>query len=110
MHEHLAPALYYLQVHFLYASIVWLAAWALTSVQRGSATTKYWIWVATALNFLLPLGAVLDKLWASHLAWATPLGVIGDLGAGIAGNATAVTALFAVWLLGTTSMLTRLGL
>lgn len=108
MHEHLAPALYYLQVHFLYASIVWLAAWALTSVQRGSATTKYWIWVATALNFLLPLGAVLDKLWASYLAWATPLGVIGDVGAGIARSATAVAAISAVWLLGATSMLTRL--
>jgi beta-lactamase regulating signal transducer with metallopeptidase domain len=108
MHEHLAPALYYLQIHFLYASVVWLAAWALTSVQRGSATAKYWIWVATALNFLVPLGAVLDKLWASHLAWARPLGVIGDVGARIAGSATAVETLCAVWLLGAVAMAARL--
>lgn len=107
MHEHIARGLYHLQVHLLYASIVCLAAWVLTSIPRGSATTKYWIWVATSLNFILPLGAVLDKFWASHLSWATPLGAFGDVASSISrGRAAAV--LCVVWLLGATFMLTRL--
>jgi beta-lactamase regulating signal transducer with metallopeptidase domain len=107
MHEHIARALYYFEVHLLYASIVWLAAWVLTSIRRGSATTKYWIWVATSLNFIFPLGAVLDKVWASHLSWAAPLGVIGDVANSISRGPTAAV-LCVVWLLGTTLMLTRL--
>src|SRR5438105_2809114 len=59
------------------ASIVGCAAWALTSIGRASATTKYWLWVATVFNFVVPAGAVIDKLWAPHLAWAAPLGAIG---------------------------------
>jgi beta-lactamase regulating signal transducer with metallopeptidase domain len=109
MYEHIARALYYLEVHLLYASIVWLAAWLLTSVQRGSATTKYWIWVATSLNFIFPLGAVLDKAWASHLSWAAPLGIIGDA-ANIISKGRAAAVLSALWLLGATLMLTRLAL
>jgi hypothetical protein len=34
-------------------------------------------WVVTAFNFIVPMGAVIDKLWARHLAWAAPLGSIG---------------------------------
>src|ERR1700730_15321525 len=108
MPEHIAPVLYYLGVHLLYASIVWFAAWFLTSFRRGSATTKYWIWVATALNFILPLGAILDKSWASHLSWARPVGLIGDVGARISQSTLAVAVLFAVWLFGATLMLARL--
>src|SRR5258707_15531240 len=108
MHEHVARALYYLDVHLLYASIVWFAAWVLTSIRGGSATTKYWIWVATALNFSLPLGAALDKVWAAHLSWATPLSVVGLVADGISRNAAAVAVLCAVWLLGAISMLPRL--
>jgi len=26
-------------------------------------------------QFVLPVGAVADKLWASHLSWAAPLGI-----------------------------------
>src|SRR5258707_11354024 len=104
MHEHVARALYYLDVHLLYASIVWFAAWVLTSIRGGSATTKYWIWVATALNFSLPLGAALDKVWAAHLSWATPLSVVGVVADGISRNAAAVAVLCAVWLLGAISM------
>src|SRR5215472_17280484 len=71
--------MYYFSVHLLFASIVCSAAWALTSsVLRASATTKYWIWVATAFNFVVPSGALIDKLWAPHLTWARPLAVIGD--------------------------------
>jgi len=88
--------------------MVWLAAWILTSIPRGSATTKYWIWFATSLNFILPLGAVLDKLLAPHLSWARPLGVIGDIGLDIAENSTLAVALFVVWLIGGALMFTRL--
>jgi beta-lactamase regulating signal transducer with metallopeptidase domain len=107
MHEHITRGLYYLEVHFLYASMVWLAAWLLTSIGRGSATAKYWIWVATSLNFIFPLGAVLDQAWASHLSWATPLGIIGDAANRIS-RSPAAPALCLVWLLGATLMLTRL--
>jgi hypothetical protein len=79
MHEHIARTLYYLQVHLLYASLVWFAAWVLTSVPSGRATTKYWIWVATSLNFILPLGAAVDRFWTSRLSWAAPLSMVGDL-------------------------------
>jgi len=108
MHEHIAPTVYYFEVHLLYASIVWLAAWLLTSISRASATAKYWIWVATSLNFILPLGAVLDKVFSSHLSWAKPLGAIGVLGAVVSENASLAVVLAVVWLLGATLMFTRL--
>jgi beta-lactamase regulating signal transducer with metallopeptidase domain len=99
--------LYHLQVHLLYASIVWCAAWILTSIRNASATTKYWIWVATALNFIVPSGGVIDKFGASHLAWARPLGTIGDFALNISqGRIGAV--LCALWLLGATVMFVRL--
>ena len=41
MHEHVAPAVYYLEVHLLYASVVCLTAWVLTSIWNGAATAKY---------------------------------------------------------------------
>jgi len=104
MHEHIQRALYYFEIHLLFASIVWCAAWMLTLIGRGSATTKYWIWVATLLNFILPLGALFDKLLAAHLSWATPIGLIGGVGVGIAQNAPAA----ALWSLGAALMLTRL--
>jgi beta-lactamase regulating signal transducer with metallopeptidase domain len=63
------------------------------------------VWVATSLNFVLPLGAVLDKSLAAHLSWAKPLGVIGDAGVRIADNATLVGA---VWFLGAMLMASRL--
>ena len=55
MREHIAPFVYYLEVHLVYASILCLAAWALTSIRGGSATWKYWVWVATSVNFMVPL-------------------------------------------------------
>jgi hypothetical protein len=109
MHEHIARVLYYFQVQLVYASIVWLAAWVLTSIPRGSATTKYWIWLATSLNFVLPLGAMLDKFWGARLSWATPLGAIGDVAGSISRDPVA-EVLGVVWLLGVILMLTRLGL
>src|SRR5579864_5143797 len=105
MHEYLARPFYYLEVHFYYASLVWCAAWILTLIVRGSATAKYWVWVATLLNFSLPVGAVLDKSLARYLLWARPLGVIGDAGLRIAENATLVGT---IWLLGAMLMAARL--
>jgi hypothetical protein len=104
MHEHITRALYYFDIHLLYASVVGLAAWALTSIRGGSATTKHWIWVATSLNFVLPVGAVFDKFWSSHLSWAAPLGIIGDFANTISRGRTA-TSLSVVWLLCATLML-----
>ncbi len=54
MPEHIVPAFYYAAIHVMFASIVCLAVLLLTSVARGSAATKYWIWTATSVNFFLP--------------------------------------------------------
>jgi beta-lactamase regulating signal transducer with metallopeptidase domain len=107
MHEHVARAMYYVSIHLLYASIVGCAAWALTRLQFGSATVKYWIWVATGLNFLVPAAALMDKVWAPHLGWAAPLGVIGDAVWEMTKGRTGVT-LATVWTIGALAMLTRL--
>ena len=107
MHEEFARTLYYFQIHLLYASMVGFVALALTSIHGGSATTKYWIWVATAFNFFLPVGALLDKLWATHLSWASPLGAVGQV-ANTISRGWAATALGVVWLFGTTLMFARL--
>jgi beta-lactamase regulating signal transducer with metallopeptidase domain len=108
MREHLTHAIYYSEIHLIYSSIVWLAAWALTSIPGASATTKHWIWLATALNFILPLGAIFDGLLAPHISWATPLGFFGGLGVSIAENTAMVASLGAVWLIGAIAMLARL--
>jgi beta-lactamase regulating signal transducer with metallopeptidase domain len=107
MHEHIARFLYYFEVHLIYASIVWCAAWILTSLVRGSATTKYWIWVATALNFIVPTGAILDRVWAAHLSWATPISLVGEIGGALSRTVPAIT-LSVVWLLGVGVMISRL--
>lgn len=108
MHEHVTHAIYYFEVHLIYSSIVWFAACALTSIPGGSATTKHWIWLATALNFILPLGAVFDGLLAPYISWATPLSIVGGLGVAISENAPIAAALGAIWLIGATAMLARL--
>src|SRR4029077_3491437 len=99
--------MYYLSVHLLFASIVASATWALTSILRASATTKYWIWVITAINFVLPSGALIDKLWAPHLTWARPIGAIGDPVWDMTYGRTAVI-LGVIWMTGAFSMLSRL--
>jgi beta-lactamase regulating signal transducer with metallopeptidase domain len=104
MLEHITRGLYYFEVHVLFASIVGLVALVLTSIHRDSATTKYWIWVVTMLNFFLPLGAVVDKLLAAHLGWATPLGIIGE----VANRMSLSPVVWMVWSIGTILMLMRL--
>jgi beta-lactamase regulating signal transducer with metallopeptidase domain len=108
MPEHIVRAFYYAAIHLMFASIVCLAALAITSIPRGSATTKYWIWTAASVNFFLPVGAILDRLWASHLSWARPLGMIGGEINDILQNAASAGLLGAVWLLGATLMSVRL--
>lgn len=107
MHEPIARTMYYFSVHLLFASIVGSAAWGLTSIRGASSTTKYWIWVVTAFNFLVPVGALIDKLWALHLTWATPLGAIGGPIWDMTQGWTAV-ALAIVWIAGAFFMLIRL--
>lgn len=107
MHEHIARTMYYFSIHLIYASAVGVAAWLLTSIRGGSATTKYWIWVATAFNFVVPIGAGIDKLWAPHLTWAAPLGIIGGPVWDITQGWSAV-GLAAVWMIGAVAMSVRL--
>jgi beta-lactamase regulating signal transducer with metallopeptidase domain len=107
VHEHIARAMYYFSIHLLYASLVGSAAWVLTSIRGASATTKYWIWVVTAFNFVLPTGALIDKLWTRHLAWATPLAAIGGRVWDITQGRTAVV-LAGIWIAGASCMLVRL--
>jgi beta-lactamase regulating signal transducer with metallopeptidase domain len=107
MPEHITSTMYYFGVHLLFASIVCLAAWVVTSIPRGWATTKHWIWVATALNFIAPVGALVDKLWKSHLSWAAPLPMIGGPAATITQGPGGMV-LFAVWFAGAALMFARL--
>jgi len=106
--DHIAPFVYYLEVHLLYASILCLAAWALTSLRGASATWKYWIWVATLINFMLPLGGFFNGFGASRVSWATQLGGLDDVGIGISRNLTAGAVILGVWLCGAAFMLARL--
>ncbi|HEX3950388.1 MAG TPA: M56 family metallopeptidase [Steroidobacteraceae bacterium] len=108
MHEQVARVMYYFDIHLLFASLVACAAWTLTASLRASATAKYWIWVATLLNFALPVGALIDKLLASHLHWAKPLGLIGDAAYRITQPGPTATLLGLVWLVGAGAMLARL--
>ena len=77
----------------------------------GSATTKHWIRVATALNLGLPVAALLDAVCAPHVSWARPLRTIGSLADAAFGNLEVATVVWAgVWSLGALLMLARLWL
>lgn len=107
MHEHIARAMYYFSVQLLYASLVGSAAWVLTSIRGASATTKYWIWVVTAFNFVVPVGALVDRVWAPHLTWARPLSAIGGpIWEMTEGRRAAVLAV--IWIAGAFAMSMRL--
>jgi beta-lactamase regulating signal transducer with metallopeptidase domain len=95
-------------VHLLCASILCLAAWALTSIRGASATWKYWIWVATSVNFMVPLGGFFNGFGASRVSWATQLGGLDGLGIGISRNLIAGAVLSGVWLCGAAFMFARL--
>lgn len=102
--EQLARFAHPLEIHLLYASIVWLVAWLLTSMRIGSAATKYWIWVATSLYFVLPLGALLG---VPRFLRMTPLKIV-RIAAGAVSSVPFMTALLIVWALGTAVMSLRL--
>jgi beta-lactamase regulating signal transducer with metallopeptidase domain len=108
MHEHLTHAIYYTEIHLIFCSIVWLAAWALTSIPGASAATKHWIWLATALNFIVPFGAIIDGLFGHHISWASPIGPVGGFGAYISDTTPIALSLAAVWLVGFAAMSARL--
>jgi beta-lactamase regulating signal transducer with metallopeptidase domain len=59
------------------------------------------------LNFVVPAGAAIDKLFAPHLAWAAPLGAIGGPVWELTQGRTAV-ALAVIWITGAFTMLARL--
>ena len=99
---------YFLSIHLLYASGVCLVAWLLTSVRHGSATTKHWIWVATALNFGVPVAAFLDAFCAPHLSWARPLAIVGSTVDATFRNTRVAAVLCGIWSLGACLMLVRL--
>jgi beta-lactamase regulating signal transducer with metallopeptidase domain len=107
VHDHIARAMYYFSVHLLYASVGGGAAYVLTTIRGASANTKYWIWVVTALNFIVPTGALIDKLWAQHLAWAAPLGALGGPIWEMTEGRTAVV-LSVIWIAGAFVMFMRL--
>jgi beta-lactamase regulating signal transducer with metallopeptidase domain len=99
--------MYYFSVHLLYTTLVCSTVWALTSILAASATAKYWIWVVTVLNVVLPVGAGIDRLFALHLAWATPIGAIGGPVWDLTQGRTAIV-LAVLWITGTLAMLARL--
>jgi beta-lactamase regulating signal transducer with metallopeptidase domain len=107
MHEIATRALYYAQIQLLYASAVWIAARLLTSLPGTSATARYWIWVATSANFLLPVGALVDTLSAYRLTWAAPLPFVGGAANAVSTSRFAA-ALALVWAAGAILMAARL--
>lgn len=108
MGRHVAPAVYYLEVHLLFASVVCLAAWLLTSLWKGGYTAKYWIWVATSVNFVLPLGGLFNGFGSARLPWATQLGGLDAVGFEVSRNFSAGAVLLGVWLCGAALMAARL--
>jgi beta-lactamase regulating signal transducer with metallopeptidase domain len=107
VHEHVARAMYFFSIHLIYASSVGCATWILTSVRGTSATTKYWMWIVSVLNFVIPAGAVIDRILAPHLAWAEPLGPVAGAVWKITEGRTAVI-LGTRWMIGTVVMILRL--
>ncbi|MBV9574819.1 MAG: M56 family metallopeptidase [Acidobacteriales bacterium] len=107
VHEHIARVMYYFSIHLLYASIVGAAAVVLTSIPGASATTKYWVWVVTAFNSIVPIGAIVDKFWVAHLTWAAPLAAFGGPVWDMTEGRTAMV-LSVAWLAGALAMLMRL--
>ena len=95
-----------MEIHLLYASIVWLAAWLVTSMRGGSATAKYWIWVATSLYFVLPLGAALNRMPLPLLLRIAPLSLVRVASVRLFPSIWIV----AIWALGAAAMLVRLWL
>jgi beta-lactamase regulating signal transducer with metallopeptidase domain len=111
MHEHIAHAMHHIEVHLFCASMVWVSAWTLTSIiRRGPATWKYWIWVATSLNFVLPLDEILAQFRPWRPSWTVPLTAADAVRTNMFTNPRVLAVLWAVWSLGAVLMLFRLSL
>jgi beta-lactamase regulating signal transducer with metallopeptidase domain len=108
--EHVASALYFLQVHLLVATVVALAAWALSSLLRASDSVKFWIWTAASLNFVLPLAGFIDRFGAADFPGARQLPPLAHLDLGLARQLPLVSALAALWLGAALLLLLRLAL
>ena len=108
MADHIAPALYFLQVHLLVATLAALGAWVLTTRSRASVTAKLWIWTAASLNFVLPLGGVVDGFGARELSWAQQLVPLASLDLTLAHHPRVVTVAGGVYLGGAMLLLLRL--
>lgn len=106
--EHLAPALYFVQVHLLCATLVALGAWALTSLRRASVTAKFWVWTATSLNFALPVGGFIDRFGAAEFPGARQLTPLAAFDLRLAQHPLLEALLCALWLSGAVLMLLRL--
>ena len=98
-----------IEIHLAYASVVWLAAWLLTSLDRCSATTKYWIWIAASVNFVLPLVLIPASVWPSRTSWFTAQSAARALDA-MSISTRAVPPIAAVWCAGTVVLLVRLSI
>lgn len=107
MHEQIARGVYYIAIHLTYASIVACAVWALTSIRGTTAATRYWMWVLTAANFVVPAGAIVNALFAPYLRWAKPLGTIGSAAWNLTDGRVASILLLS-WLIGAGTMAARL--
>lgn len=110
MPEHLAPILYFLQVHLLYATLVGLGAWALTSLRAASVTAKFWICTAASLNFVVPLGGFIDRFGARELPGAQQLAPLAALDLALARHVSVAALLGALWVAGALLLLLRLQL
>lgn len=89
-----------IESHLLFASIVWVAAWLLTLLQSVTATTKYWMWVATSVNFVLPLDLIPARWLPRQVSWFTPRVTLDSV--------TIAAPFVALWVAGTLVMLARL--
>jgi beta-lactamase regulating signal transducer with metallopeptidase domain len=99
--------MYHVAVHLMYASIVGCAAWVLTSIRPASASTKYWIWVVTTLNFVVPSGALIDISWGRYFTSSRPLAAfVGPISEMTRGRTVVVLAV--IWTAGAFCMFIRL--
>jgi Zn-dependent protease with chaperone function len=97
-----------IEMQLLYASIVAVVSWGVTSIRGISATTKYWIWVVTSLNFALPFALLSWRFWPRsatgrlfpHAFQATGLNV----------RVRTLAVLWVIWAAGAAFMFLRLAI
>jgi len=106
--DDLAPALYFLQVHLLAATLVAVGALILTTRSRASATAKFWILTAASLNFVIPIGGFADEFGALNLPGAQQLAPLASLNMSLARHLTATVVAEGLYLGAAVLMLLRL--